>query len=80
MLYDVINENEKTVKENYKLHIYYKETKGTQLKGNIQRKEYFNTFEEMHARYRELFVYNDFALNPTAWKKENGHWTRLLNY
>ena len=69
------------MENNYKLHIYHKETTKDHLKGNIARKEYFSTYEEMEERYKELFVYKDFALNPTAWKKENnGNWKRLLDF
>lgn len=68
--------------KNYKLHIYYKTTTRGHLKGNIERKEYFDSLKELDQRYRELFVYNDFALNPTAWESnDNGEtWTRLLDY
>ena len=48
--------------------------------GLIDHKEFFATKTEMDARYRELFIYEKFGLNPTAWELENGEWKRLSGY
>ena len=58
----------------YKLRIY--NTSGAN-KGNLNHEELFSTPEEMQKRYTELFVYNLFSLNPTAWAYRNGEWDRV---
>lgn len=62
----------------YKLRIYKKY--GID-KGNLDHEEFFESKEEMDKRYNELFVYSDYILNPTAWKKKNKeYWKRLAGY
>lgn len=61
----------------YKLRIYY--LNGTN-KGKLDHEEFFETKEAMDKRYQELFRYELFALNPTAWKKVNDDWERLSGY
>lgn len=59
----------------YKLRIYKKT--GTD-KGNLDHEEFFQTEEEMKDRYKDLFDYNFFSLNPTMWAiKSNGEWSRI---
>ena len=48
--------------------------------GLIDHEEFFATKTEMDARYRELFIYEKFGLNPTAWKFENGKLNLLSGY
>lgn len=43
-------------------------------KGNTDHRE------EMDKRYKEVFVYNRFSYNPTAWENVNGEWKRLEGY
>ena len=50
----------------YKLRIY--KLSGSD-KGNLDHEEIFSTREEMVARYNELFKYENYSLNPTAWEK-----------
>lgn len=61
----------------YKLRIY--KLNGIE-KGNLDHEEFFNSYEDMNKRYEELFSYNNFSLNPTAWKNENGSWLRLEGF
>lgn len=62
----------------YKLRIYV--TSGID-KGNLDHEEFFDTIELMDARYKQLFVYNLYSLNPTAWEIDaNGNWTRIEGY
>lgn len=56
----------------YKLRIY-KHT------GNLDHEEVFDTKEKMDKRYDELFRYDLFSLNPTAWKYNN-NWERIFGY
>ena len=35
-------------------------------KGNLDHEEFFSTREEMETRYNELFVYENYSLNPTG--------------
>ena len=56
----------------YKLRIY----KNT---GNLDHEEVFSTKEQMDKRYDELFRYDLFSLNPTAWKYNN-KWERIFGY
>lgn len=58
----------------YKLCIY--NTSGAN-KGNLNREEFFQTLEEMQKRFAELFIYNLFSLNPTAWAYRDGEWHRI---
>lgn len=67
----------KSVDKTFKLRIYKKF--GTD-KGNTDHEEFFLTKEEMDKRYEELFVRNDYALNPTAWKRHVEDWTRIEGY
>nr|DAN68030.1 MAG TPA: hypothetical protein [Caudoviricetes sp.] len=67
----------KSVDKTFKLRIYKKF--GTD-KGNTDHEEFFLTKEEMDKRYKELFVRNDYALNPTAWKRHVEDWTRIEGY
>lgn len=61
----------------YKLWIYYK---SGQQQGNLKREEFFDSLDAMQQRYRELFKPEQYALNPTAWKRiNNGEWLRMLN-
>ena len=59
----------------YKLRIY-KHT------GSLDHEEVFDTKERMDKRYDELFRYDLFSLNPTAWKynNNNNNWERLFGY
>lgn len=61
----------------YKLRIYKKY--GID-KGNLDHEEFFESKEGMDKRYNELFVYSDYGLNPTAWKKNKEDWKRLAGY
>lgn len=67
----------KSVDKTFKLRIYKKF--GTD-KGNTDHEEFFSTKEEMDKRYKELFCLNDYALNPTAWKRHVDDWTRIEGY
>lgn len=67
----------KSVDKTFKLKIYKKF--GTD-KGNTDHEEFFLTKEEMDKRYKELFVRNDYVLNPTAWKRHVEDWTRIEGY
>lgn len=46
-------------------------------KGNLDHEEFFDTKEQAIARYREVFVRNDFGLNPTMWEDQGGEWIRV---
>lgn len=61
----------------YKLRIY--KLLGAD-KGNHDHEEFFSTREEMETRYNELFVYENYSLNPTAWKNVDGEWKRLEGF
>ena len=61
----------------YKLRIY--KLSGAD-KGNLDHEEIFSTREEMETRYNELFVYENYSLNPTAWENINGEWKRLEGF
>lgn len=61
----------------YKLRIY--KTSGFD-KGNLDHEELFETKEQMHKRYKELFKRELYALNPTAWEKADNEWKRLEGY
>ncbi len=58
----------------FKLRFYHKTGVN---KGNCSHEEFFSTKQEMLKRYNEVFVYEDFALNPTLWEEVNGEWLRL---
>ena len=58
----------------YKLRIYY--LSGIN-KGNLDHEEFFSIREEMEKRYNELFVYENYSLNPTAWEMVNKDWKRI---
>lgn len=57
----------------FKLRVY-------NASGVFDHEEFFETKTEMDSRYRELFIYENFGVNPTAWKLENGEWERLSGY
>ncbi len=61
----------------YKLRIYH--TNGVN-KGMLNKVEFFPTIEEMQKRYNELFVYENYGYNPTAWERIDGEWKRLEGY
>ena len=61
----------------YKLRIY--KLSGVD-KGNLDHEEFFSTKEAMETRYDELFVYENYSLNPTAWEKIDGEWKRLEGF
>lgn len=67
----------KSVNKAFKLRVYKKFGVN---KGNTDHEEFFLTKEEMDKRYKELFVHNDYALNPTAWKRHVEDWTRIEGY
>ena len=68
-------------KKSWKLRIY--KQKGLD-KGNLDHEEFFGSKEDMDCRYKSLFNYKAFALNPTAYEKVevNGRdeWRRLEGY
>ena len=61
----------------YKLRIY--KLAGAD-KGNLDHEEFFSTREEMETRYNELFVYENYSLNPTAWENIDVEWKRLEGF
>ena len=58
---------------NFKLKIY-------KDNGSLDHEEFFRSREELETRYDELFVYEKFGLNPTAWEEINGKWRRLEGF
>lgn len=60
--------------ENYKIRIYY--TDGVKV-GCLKAEEFFNSLDELKNRYKELFKYELFSLNPTAWKFVNDEYIRI---
>ena len=68
---EIFVENES---KNYKLRIY--KLKGSD-KGNLDHEEYFITKEHMTMRYMQLFKYELFALNPTAWERTETGWEHI---
>ena len=65
--------NGREVVKPFRLRIY-------KSSGLIDHEEFFTTKTEMDARYKELFIYEKFGLNPTAWKFENGKLNLLSGY
>ena len=67
--------------KNWKLRIY--KQKGLD-KGNLDHEEFFDSKEDMDQRYRSLFNYKAFALNPTSYKlvedDDKEEWRRLEGY
>ena len=61
----------------YKLKFYNKTGAN---KGNLNHEEFFQTLEELQNRYNDVFVYNDYSLNPTAWKQTSNGWERIAGY
>ena len=61
----------------YKLRIYV--TSGPD-KGNLDHEEFFDSIEELDKRYRELFVYKLYSLNPTVWKWNGNDWDIIEVY
>ena len=57
----------------YKLRVYAKD-------GSLDNEEFFNTKELMDKRYNELFRYDLYSLNPTAWENVNNGWCRISGY
>ena len=49
-------------------------------KGNLNHEEFFQMLEELQNRYNDVFIYNDFALNPTAWNQTVNGWERIVGY
>lgn len=47
---------------------------------DTDHEEFFLTREEMDKRYKELFIRNEYALNPTAWERHVEDWTRIEGY
>lgn len=59
----------------YKLRIYKFTGSNT---GRLDHEEFFVSFEQVKARYYELFDYNLFSLNPTIWELcNNDEWIRI---
>ena len=67
----------KSINKAFKLRVYKKF--GVD-KGNTDHEEFFLTREEMDKRYKELFIRNEYALNPTAWERHVEDWTRIEGY
>lgn len=67
----------KSINKAFKLRVYKKF--GVD-KGNTDHEEFFLTREEMGKRYKELFIRNEYALNPTAWERHVEDWTRIEGY
>ena len=61
----------------YKLRIYKQKGKD---KGNLDREEFFSTKDEAIERYNELRIPDNFALNPTLWKRNKDDWERVEGY
>jgi hypothetical protein len=61
----------------FKLRIYYT---GGVHKGQLNHEEYFDTLEDMDDRYNELFNYENYSCNPTAWELKGGQYYRLSGY
>ena len=61
----------------YKLRFYHKTGAN---KGSLSHEEFFQTLEKLQSRYNAIFIYNDFALNPTAWKQAGNGWERIAGY
>ena len=57
----------------YKLRVYAKD-------GSLDHEEFFNTKVLMDTRYNELFRYDLYSLNPTAWENVNNGWRRIAGY
>ena len=49
-------------------------------KGMLNHEEYFGTIEELDERYKNIFKYELFGLNPTAWEFKDNKWERLAGY
>lgn len=54
----------------YKLRFYDKW-------GNFSNEEFFDTVEELHERFHQVFQRELYSLNPTWWRWRDGHWRRL---
>lgn len=63
--------------ERYKLRFYV--VSGPD-KGNVDHEEFFDSINELNKRYEELFKYNLFSLNPTAWVWNRNDWIRIMGY
>lgn len=71
----LINEGIVDIIQEFKLRVYIKT--GIDI-GNLDHEEFFDTFEEMKQRYRELFKKKPYGLNPTKWKLiRTDQWTRI---
>lgn len=64
-------------KKKYKL-IVYKVSEPD--KGNVDHEEFFDSIEELDKRYNELFDYNLYSLNPTAWEWDGNDYKRIMGY
>ena len=51
-----------------------------QTRGNVDHEEFFDSIEELDKRYNELFDYNLFSLNPTAWVGNGNDYRRISGY
>lgn len=67
----------------YALRHYYRTGAN---KGELERVEFFNTLEECKTAYEKVFVYDDYALNPTIWgiwqdedPSKIHYWHRILD-
>lgn len=61
----------------YKLRIYV--ISGPD-KGDLDHEEFFDSIEELNKRYNELFDYNLFSLNPTAWVRNENNYRIISGY
>ncbi len=60
----------------YKLRVYIA---SGERKGEIHHEEFFESKKQMNARYKELFLFELYSVNPTAWVNAGG-WIRLAGY
>ena len=63
--------------EKYKLRVYV--ISGPN-KGNLDHEEFFDSINELNKRYEELFDYNLYAYNPTAWEWDGNDYKRISGY
>ena len=62
------------VQKMYKMRFY---KKAGADEGNLDHEEFFDTREQVEARYKEVYVEKDLLLNPTVWEDRNGEWRRI---
>lgn len=65
------------MKFGYKLRVYH--ISGNN-KGNLKEECFFQTKEQMDKKYNELFRYDLYSLNPTAWEWKEQEWCRMAGY